>query len=49
MATGLEKWGRSEFNYPTETTVNGIHEITAQPGSEVTVWAGYAVDKPDST
>jgi hypothetical protein len=33
IATALGKPGRSKFNYPTETAVNGIHQITAQPHS----------------
>jgi hypothetical protein len=36
MAVGPEKWGRSKFNYPTETPVNDIHETTVQPGCDVT-------------
>jgi len=40
-ATGLEKWGRSEFNYPSETAVNDIHETTVQPGCDVTAVTAF--------
>jgi hypothetical protein len=36
MAAEPGKWGRSKFNYPTETAVNDIHETTVQPGDDVT-------------
>jgi hypothetical protein len=48
MATGLEKWSRSKFNYPTGTAVNGIHETTVQAGCDVTAVTAFIlpVDLP---
>jgi hypothetical protein len=41
MAAGPGKWGRSRFNYPTETAVNDIHETTVQPGGDVTAVTAF--------
>jgi hypothetical protein len=35
MATERKKWGRTRFNYPTETTVNDIHKTTPKATSDV--------------
>jgi hypothetical protein len=36
-----ESGAAREFNYPTETAVNDIHETTVQPGGDVTAVTAF--------